>query len=311
MRNIKANQHHPGLQRSTLISAPAMPSSNLDIAEALSDRPRRNFSFSCDIIVDWMSRAGSLPSNSNGQKLQDETCNDASRRLPMFMPSWVIIGVYRTSGSLDWKIPRRPARALFIDSRLARLDCSSRVVPGSHVTCPIRLYSSKRMPLTRRAVNNPSHHTSTVGGPDPESHMTTRQGCCVTAIYFFICSCVDGPVLAARAAHCNPRPNCPGFSILPGMNFAANVAPEGFVIVEAWREGGGAVEVANSFTTSYYCAFDNGPCAQNLPNPKVRVSICTYAASMARRSCSSCPIAGGFPSSPFHLNSVSVPSFSE
>lgn len=69
-----------------------------------------------------MSRAGSLPSNSNGQKLKDETCNAASRRPPMFMPSWIIIGIYRTSGSLDWKIPRRPARALFIDSRLGRLE---------------------------------------------------------------------------------------------------------------------------------------------------------------------------------------------
>lgn len=124
--------------------------------------------------------------------------------------------------------------------------CSSRVVASFHDTCPIRVYSSKRMPISNRAVDNPatsSHHTSTVGGPDPESHMTTRQGCCVTAIYSFICSCVDCPVLAARAAHCNPQPNCLGFSILSGLNFAANVAPEGFVVVEAWREGGGAVEL--------------------------------------------------------------------
>lgn len=140
-------------------------------------------------------------------------------------------------GGLDWEILRRPAPALWtLTPDLQDSTCSSRVVASFHVTCPIRVYSSKRMPISNRAVDNPatsSHHTSTVGGPDPESHMTTRQGCCVTAIYSFICSCVDCPVLAARAAHCNPQPNCLGFSILSGLNFAANVAPEGFVVVEA------------------------------------------------------------------------------
>ena len=134
--------------------------------------------------------------------------------------------------------------------------------------------------------------------------MTTRQGCCVTAIYSFICSCVDRPVLAARVVHCNPQPNCLGFSILCGPNFAANVAPEGFVVVELWRERDGVGEIVNSFTTYHQCPSISMPIALLPKAYQISVSECKqYVRSKHGQQVlfsMLCPIAGSFFS--HHLN---------